>query len=1046
LGLRGAALQDRIPFARTLLREEDALDPTAHRAAPRRRSRFGWARATWAIAGLVGARARRRRSAAALVALSVAGSIVVLGSLLGVGIVTEDLATRRALSALAPPDRLIGIHRYTIDGYGDADSEQVAREALQPVLDVTEPIVAVRLYQPQREPFRILAMDGAANWVEVTKGRLPDPCTGRSPCEAIRIGPNALPDGVGEVGTSVEFEDLHIDIVGVAAPSPDLPLSVIQPDGLALLVEGRTGIHESARIQQIPRTGFWLAPIDPDRVHSWTLKDLAARVEEAERILTPAGYTYLLQTPASTLGAVHDRTQVAIGRLVFISSLIVGVLLAFAAFAAAIERNDVALEERRLRAAGASRGARLLFFVGEALLPALAGAIVGELSAALAIGYLATSNGDPIDVVLGLALLQPAAIGLTALLVGLALVAIVLGIHPAAGRLLQPRVVVAAVLPAGLILLWDRLTSGPLDPAKLAADATSPGSVLLPGALGLSVILGSLVILPPLLRGLARVTRRAPLGLRLATISVAREPLRPAAVMTLLAFSVGAVVFGQVYSATLRRGAEDQAAFAAGMDVKVQTLSAEGRFGTEVVPLLEGGAVGSDVDVAPMIRQPGESATLRTFTLVGIDGPAIGRLRGWRADFSPQDPAALGAAIDLPRPWAMAGHPLAAGAREVAIDVTYQGDPINVVAAVEQADGAVRYLALGDLEPGTHTKTAELFDSRELAHLTGSEPVGWRVLGLIAGNGGDAGGGGPNQGHRQEGDLTVRGLAEVIDPAKPIHLVVSGEGGMFIRPPVRTDGLVLPAIVSPDLATDVDTSGVLNVLIGSSLKLQLHPVGVTTLFPSIVDPGRVVIVDLEPLRLAMNAHDPGTGVPNQVLLGTPSDARTAAVVAALGRDPFPQLVVQSRPAIEEERSNDPFAIGIVWGLAIGAIAGLLLSLLGVLFAAASELRDERGELWELEAQGTTPRSLVSLVVLRTVAMCAIGTFTGIVLGVALGWFVAAAVGVGGEGGTPVPALVLVAPWNVIAGIAVALLVVIGIAVLALTRRHFGRSSLGAGVR
>ena len=562
--------------------------PVPHKPA---RSWARASRATWAIARLVGARARRRRSAAALVALSVAGSIVVLGSLLGVGVVTEDLATRRALSDLAPPDRIIGVHRYTQDGFGDAESEQVARDALQPVADVTEPIVAVRMYQPQRDPFRIMAMDGAASWVEITQGRLPQPCTGTSPCEAIRISPSALPDGVGEVGTSVEFEDLHIDIVGVAAPSPDLPLSVIQPDGLALLIEGRTAIHESARIQEVPRTGFWLAPIDPERVHSWTLADLTDRVDQVQRILSPAGYTYLLQTPEVTLGKVHDRTQIAVGRLVFISSLIVGVLLAFAAFAAAIERSDVAREDRRLRAAGASRGARLLFVIGEALLPAVAGAIVGELAAALAVGYLAGANGDPVGVVLGLALLQPAAIWLTALLVGLAMLAIVLGIHPGAGRLLQPRVVIAAVFPAGLILLWDRLSSGPVDPTKLAADATSPGSVLLPGALGLSVILGSLVLLPPLLRWLARITRRAPIGVRLATISVAREPLRPAAVMTLLAFSVGAVVFAQVYSATLRRGAVDQAAFAAGMDVKVQTLSAEGRFGTEVVPLLQGGAV-----------------------------------------------------------------------------------------------------------------------------------------------------------------------------------------------------------------------------------------------------------------------------------------------------------------------------------------------------------------------------------------------------------------------------------------------------------------------
>jgi hypothetical protein len=970
----------------------------------------------------------------------------VLGSLLGVGIVTEDLATRRALADLAPPDRLIGITRYALGGFEDDDAERVANEALGPVLDVTEPIVAVRLYQPPRQPFRILAMDGAADWVEVTQGRLPAPCTGASPCEAIRIGPDALPNGVGEVGTSVDLEDLHFDIVGVGQPSPNLPLTVIRPDGLALLVEGRLGIRESAELLNVPRTGFWLAPIDPDQVHSWTLADLGTRVDEVRRILAPAGQSFLLSTPASTLATVHARTQVAIGRLVFISSLIVGVLLAFAAFAAAIERSDVALEDRRLRAAGASRGARLLFVLGEALLPALAGAVVGEVAAAVAVGVLASGQGAPVDIVLGLALLQPAGIGLTALLVGLAMLAIVLGIHPATGRLLQPRVVVAAVLPAGLILAWDQISSGPADPTRLASDATSPGSVLLPGALGLSVILGSLVLLPPLLRGLARISRRAPIAIRLAAISVAREPLRPAAVMTLLAFSVGAVVFGQVYSATLRQGAADQAAFAAGLDIRVQTLAAEGRFATEVIPMLQGGEVGTDLDVQPMVRVPGESATRRTFTLVGIDGLAMNRLNGWRPDFSAQAPAALGAAIELDGDWQLASQALPTGVRQVSIDVDYAGDPIRVSVVIQEADGGVRYVPMGELAPGSQTLTGVVFDSFELQFLTPEQPAGWRVLGLLASNGGDTGGGGSAQGQRQEGDATISGLADLIDPTKPVHITVSGAGGQLIRPQARSDGLVLPAIVSPDLAGDVDATGVLDVLIGSSLNLQLRPIATTSLFPTIVDPGRVVIVDLQPLLLAMNAHDPGTGVPNQVLVGTPSDARTAAVVQALGQEPFPQLVVQSRPATEEERANDPFAIGLVWGLAIGAVAGLLLSLMGVLLATSAELRDERGELWELEAQGTTPRSLTSLVVLRTVAMCAFGSVTGIVVGIGLGWFVASSIGVGGEGRVPVPPLVLVAPWVLILGIALALLGIIALAVYALTRRHFAQASLGTDVR
>ncbi|MBI2780666.1 MAG: hypothetical protein HYX55_02565 [Chloroflexi bacterium] len=994
---------------------------------------------------LVGARARRRRSAAALVGLAVAGTVVVLGSLFGVGIVTEDLATRRALADLSPADRTISIHHSSMDGSEDAADDRTARDALQPVLAMTGPILPVRMYQPPTEWFRVLAVDDLAQWATVTKGRLPARCAMGAKCEAVRIGPE-LPNGIADVGTAVTLAGTEIEVVGIAQMVPDRPVQVLQLDSAALLIDGLATIQESPELHEVPRTNYWFAPIDPAIAHSWTLADLSDRADAVDRALATANSSFPFSTPEATLRTVHERTEVAIGRLVFISSLIVGVLLAFAAFAAAIERSDVGLEDRRLRAAGASRGARLLFIVGEAFVPAIAGAIVGELAAALAIGVLASSQGLPVDIVLGLALFQPAGIALTVLLVGLAMVATMLGIHPSTGRLLQPRVVIAAVVPAGIILAWQRISAGPVDPAKLAAEATSPASVLLPGALGLSVILGSLVLLPPLLRWLARVTRRAPIGIRLAAISVAREPLRPAAVMTLLAFSVGAVVFGQTYAATLRQGAVDQAAFAAGFDLRVQGLAAEGPFSFFVVPQLEHGVVGADVAVHPMVRLEAVTATQQEFVLVGFDGAAIKDLKGWRPDFSSTSPSELGAAIHLDGTWELAGHVLPADAREVSIDVDYTGDPISVSAIVEEPTGAVQHVDLGDLAPGRQTLRGEIEPSFPLELLPAGAPRQWRVLGLLAKNGGDAREGGPNEGRRQEGDLTIRDLPEVVDPAIATHVVVSALDPMLIRAAARTDGLVLPAIVTPGLAADVDPSGILDVTTDSGLRLRLRPVGTTTRFPSILDPGPVVVVDYAPLKLAINAYEPGAGQPNQVLLGTPSDARTAEVVTALQQGLFPRLLIASRPAIEAQRSSDPFAIGVVWGLVVGAIAGLVLSLVGVLLATASELRDERGELYELEAQGTTPRSLQGLVVLRTLAMCSIGTVTGIIMGVALGWFVASSVGVGAEGGAPNPPLALVAPWAVIAGAAAAILLVTGVTVYALTRRHFARSSLGAGVR
>jgi hypothetical protein len=1013
-------------------------------STPTRRRRLSVGPAA-AMLAVVGSRARRRQSAAALVGLAVAGSVVVLGSLFGVGIVTEDLATRAALADLSPADRTISLHLSTQDGTRDADVDRIARDALRPVLDLTDPILAVRIYQPATEWFRILAIDSLADQVDLTDGRLPAPCSMGTTCEALRMG-TAGPEGVAGIGTTVELAGTRIEIVGTAQPRPDLPIQVLQLDAPVLAVDGLSTIQESPALLDIGRTNYWFAPIDAAEAHSWTLAGLAERTDAVDRSLSQANVSLVFSTPEVTLRTVHQRTQVALGRLVFISSLIVGVLLAFAAFAAAIERSDVGLEDRRLRAAGASRGARVLFVVGEALVPAIAGALVGELGAAVAIGALAANQGLPVATVLGLALLEPAGLALTALLVALALVATILGIHPATGRLLQPRIVVAAVLPAGLILVWQRLSAGPVSPDQLAAEATSPASVLLPGALGLSVILGSLVLLPPVLRWLARRTRRAPIGIRLATISVAREPLRPAAVMTLLAFSVGAIVFGQTYAATLRQGAADQAAFLTGMDVRLQSLEADIPFSLFVVPQIEAGVLGPDVEVQPMIREFGRTATGTQLTLVGFDATAIDRLKGWRSDFSPSDPATLGSAIHLDGSWDMAGHVLPGEPTAVSVAVDYHGDPIEVSIVVEDPLGGVQFVQAGTLVQGHQVLGAEIGRTPGLELMPPGRPRTWRILGLEVQNGGDASENGANAGRRQTGDLTVQGLPELFDPAVPVHVDVADLSAVLLRAPAPTDNLVLPAIVSPDLETDVDPTGVLDVTFGQGLRLRVRPVGTTTRFPSIPDPGPVLVLDYAPLRLAINTQQPGAGQPNQLLLGTPSDARTAEVLTALQQGAYPRLVIASRPDIEAARANDPFAIGVVWGLVVGAIAGLLLSLLGVLLATASELRDERAELWELEAQGTTPRALVRLVVLRTLAMCLAGTLTGVAMGIALGWFVASSVGVGAEGSAPNPPLALVAPWAFIAATGAALLVVIGGAVYAITRRHFARSSLGAGVR
>src|SRR5439155_21374 len=77
-------------------------------------------------------------------------------------------------------------------------------------------------------------------------------------------------------------------------------------------------------------------------------------------------------------------------------SLIVAVLLAFAVFAAAVDRDDVALEYRRLRVHGAGRLQLATFVAAEAAIPAVIGAILGWLGAAAIVGLIGVSQGAPL--------------------------------------------------------------------------------------------------------------------------------------------------------------------------------------------------------------------------------------------------------------------------------------------------------------------------------------------------------------------------------------------------------------------------------------------------------------------------------------------------------------------------------------------------------------------------------------------------------------------------------------------------------------------------
>ena len=324
------------------------------------------------------------------------------------------------------------------------------------------------------------------------------------------------------------------------------------------------------------------------------------------RDLTAAGPGYTVTSPRPLIRIELARADAASARLLLIGSLGVAILLAFAVFLALVIRDDVAAEVARLAAVGARRRDRRR-------VPRPRGRRSRRSSAASSAGSAAGSSSRS---------WRPGRRrrrgrghrrharwrrrrSLAAVIViVVAIVATVAG-HRAGAIVGRRRPDDVAIGADG----DHRPGAGSSPPAGRSARPPWRGPLASP----------IVVLLPPV----ARVPRRpaaswpccrrscgpSPGGrparrcrVRLSLLSISREPARPAATLTLLAFSLGAIVFATGWSASLRAGIDDAAAYRSGLDLRVTELGTGLSISGSVVPVDRYAALGDDVTAVPVYR------------------------------------------------------------------------------------------------------------------------------------------------------------------------------------------------------------------------------------------------------------------------------------------------------------------------------------------------------------------------------------------------------------------------------------------------------------
>ncbi len=1012
-----------------------------------------------AVLELVAARLRARPGRAATVAGGVAAAGAVLVGVIGGGLVAADLRQRADLQALPDEQRAFSAVLFgTAPDDGDlARADDRARKALSPLAaaPATRSVV-LRDSNLAGGPVAVGAVDDIARWVALDTGRLPGPCRPRR-CEVVQV--------TGRAVTPAPLPGARLVVVGTGRVTSAVPFGSERLAGhIPLLVAADTaGLSALPGLSFVYRTTTWTAPIVPDEIHHWQVENVLRRSAAAARSLQGDDLDIQFTGPLRELVEARDAGRAAMGRLVLFGAAGAALVAAFALLAASMLRDDLHEDLLRLELRGATTGQRRMFTLVERGAVSLAGIVAGVLAGMAAVAAIAREAGLPVAPVLRHSIATPTGL---ALLAGTWIAsALMLALTGSAartgariGRLHASDLVAGGALAAAALAA----ARGGASPDRLASGDVDPLLPALPLLIALAAGAGALRMTAPVLRALERRSgRRHGLAVRLAVLAQARRPRRVAMTVSFLVVAIGFAIFASGYRATLVQGQRDQADFAAPVDAILRAgPSLEQPL--DLVPVARLAASG---DVAhPVIRSAASIRGVRSqplaATLIGIPADAIRELRGWRTDFSPTGRAELAAALHAPHDATRPGPVIPAQARTVTLAVRRSGQPAALSLVVKSATGRSFGITLGVPPDGAARLSAPVPPAARGGAVIGlrffldpAQQVG-SLHSEAEGRGGDTIRGSVTVGPLLAGAATIGAMSGWVGRA---GATVRGATGALrvdyqlgtgrqpvLRPPHAIDRDPLPVLASRDIAEAVGVGGDLVVSAGGERGVPVRVVAAASRFPTLGGTGSFVVADARGLETSLDALEPGAGRPNELWVDGAS-GRPAAVLARLDEPPFTRLETTTNAAVRERIQADPLARGALWTLWSVVGIALALGIAALALASATDLRDERRELADLQAQGLARRTLRHQLRLRGVVPLTLGTLGGAVLGLVLVSLVVRLVLLTAGSETPVPPLTRQVGWPV-ATMLLAGYLTVGTVVVATVTRRADIAMTGDGTR
>src|SRR5262249_33579730 len=375
-------------------------------------------------------------------------------------------------------------------------------------------------------------------------------------------------------------------------------------------------------------------------------------------------------------------------------------------------------------------------------------------------------------------------------------------------------------------------------------------------------------VLAPALGLLERWGRRGAAPLRLAALSLARHPGRAAVAVAFLVVSLGLALFAEAYRATLVRGQDDQASFAAPADdlVSEDLLKLVPVF--QAASLREFGSAVPGTHAFSVVRQSGDVPHVvgsQGVTVLALPARDLTSIR-WRSDNASASPKELQRLLQPTGPVTVHGVRIPADGGVLTLPLRADGDPLAVRAVILH-EGRAYGLPLGTT------------DSRRLAARIPAGARGGLLVSFtfdLTGTGlhGVANGGGnvltyavgtmridaPRvDGRRLPFDVSAwTGTGGITPVAGGLHYLVTNDAAARFRARQSTDGRPVPVVVTHTLASAAGPGGVLPIDIGNG-RITARVVAEARRIPTI--DGDAILADAPTLSVALAADAPGAGAP-----------------------------------------------------------------------------------------------------------------------------------------------------------------------------------------